>query len=515
MFKKRNLLLILLIIGSIFVSTNIYAETNNGDNSNVISSEIWFEKYNSSSIDNIKLLSNSLEEELYSKIYDGLINLEDNINIQSFNIPISKITDIYFKVLGDNPQIFYTGGLKYSYNLDSKIVINIYPKYIYDKTVIQSKTKELDNKVDKIISSVIKPNMSEFEKEKAIHDYIVLNTKYDQKNYENGTIPKDSYNAYGILVKGIGVCQGYSEAMKLLLDKIGIDCIVLAAPEMDHAWNIVTIDGKKYHVDATWNDPIPDRKGLVRYKYLNVCDEEMKKTHIWDYDKYPKCTSRDYSFLWDIDSSKSIENYIYYASNEKSKEYIYKFDLNTFKKEQITNVRAPYFEIAADWIYFSNYSKGGYLYKIKLDGTSLTLLNKVHSIDIYREGDYIYYTEYDTGLKRKFEIKVEKDSEIDEEDYTGYKKWEESLNVAPNKSWAIEFNLALDKNSINNKNVYIKDYYGNLLSDIYINSKDDFTIIATPTRNYNSGTYYLYIENLKSKTGKLLKENVKMKFSVK
>lgn len=380
--------------------------------------------------------------------------------------------------------------------------------------------------------------MSEFEKERAIHDYIVLNTRYDKENYDNNTVPEDSHNVYGVLIKGVGVCQGYSESMKLLLNRIDIDCIVVSAPEMNHAWNIVTIDGEKYHVDVTWNDPILDRKKYVSYRYLNVPDERMKETHTWNYSRYPSCTSDIYSFLWNISSPRNIDNYIYYSNNEENKEYIYRLNLDTFEKEQITIARAPYFDIAGEWIYFSNYSNGGYLYKIKLDGTGLTLLDNVHSVDIYKEGNYIYYMGKDSGTIKKIEVESEPEEEPEEdepeeekpedsredesedsiesgEDYTGYKKWEEILNVIPSKDWTIKFSQPLDENYADNRYIYIKDKNGNLFTDVDINIVDDITLSITPTKDYSSDIYYLYIENLKSNTGKALKENVKMKFTVK
>lgn len=59
-------------------------------------------------------------------------------------------------------------------------------------------------KADEIIASVIKPGMTDFEKELALHDYVVAHTEYDFINYINNTIPDDSYTAYGVLIKGIG-----------------------------------------------------------------------------------------------------------------------------------------------------------------------------------------------------------------------------------------------------------------------------------------------------------------------
>lgn len=508
--KKNNLLVLLLIIANILIATNIYAETDKIVESEVSSSDIRFEKYDSSSNNDVKLLNNSVEQDLYTIVHNGLLNLDDVIDVERFDMTIEQVRDIFFEVTMDNPEIFYTGGFSYNYNSSSGIVTSISPKYTYDKSKISSKLDEVNNKANEIINTVIKPNMTDFEKELAIHNYIVLNTRYDEENYNNGTIPTNSYNVYGTLTKGVAVCQGYSETLKLLLNKVGIECIVVSAPEMNHIWNIVTIDGKRYHVDITWNDPIPDRSGKVRYKYLNLPDYEMKKDHIWNYENYPTCTHDDYSILWDVDSPIKKDNYIYYSSDFTNKEFIYKLDLNTFKKQQITNIRAPYFAIGGDWIYFSNYSNEGYFYKVKLDGTGLTKLNSTHSTNIYVKDNYVYYTVEDLGVVEKLKIDVPS-----VEDYTGYLEWEAKSNVPLDKEWNIKFNYPINKSTTTKNNVYITDAYGRLFEDVNLsfNQLGDIAIIK-PTKNYDDNTtYYLHVENIKSKTGKMLSENIKMKFN--
>lgn len=75
---------------------------------------------------------------------------------------------------------------------------------------------EVNTKAKEIIEQIIKPGMSDIDKAKAIHDYIIRNTKYDYENWLNNTIPPVSYTAYGVLIKGMGVCQGYTEAFNLL-----------------------------------------------------------------------------------------------------------------------------------------------------------------------------------------------------------------------------------------------------------------------------------------------------------
>jgi hypothetical protein len=139
--------------------------------------------------------------------------------------------------------------------------------------------------------------MSDFDKEKALHDYIVNNTRYDYQNYLNDTIPDESFEEYGCLVLGVAVCEGYAEAIKLLCDLSGLECILVMGKTINnytdegHAWNIVKIDGEYYHVDVTNNDPVtPDNSNILTYQYFNLSDSEMALYNSWNRADYPICT---------------------------------------------------------------------------------------------------------------------------------------------------------------------------------------------------------------------------------
>lgn len=188
----------------------------------------------------------------------------------------SAISDFWFSINADGnfDKVFYS-----------------YPNIAREEFVKQY--DELNSKADQIISSIIKPDMSDIQKEIAIHNYIVLNTKYDYDNYLHNTIPDESYTPYGVLVKGVGVCQGYAGATKLLLNKVGIECMVVRGKANGgrHAWNIVKINGEYYNLDTTWDDPAPDIAGFVRFKYFNLSDQEISKDHkLDDGQNCPQCT---------------------------------------------------------------------------------------------------------------------------------------------------------------------------------------------------------------------------------
>lgn len=171
--------------------------------------------------------------------------------------------------------------------------------------------------VSSIMMEVNKAN-SELEKELIIHDYLVLNGQYDYDNYLNGTIPKESYSAYGLLVNHRGVCNSYAYAMKYLLTRAGIECEVVSGRGNGggHAWNIVKIDGNYYYIDTTWDDPVPDVEGRIRYAYFNLSKEEMSKDHSWNAWEYPEANDNRYDVFREHENSVYYDGSIYYVEGD-------------------------------------------------------------------------------------------------------------------------------------------------------------------------------------------------------
>lgn len=268
-----------------------------------------------SDISSLKELTKLQSLNLDNNKITNIDSLQEFYDLKSLNLGHNEITDVSaLKGLHslqsldlNSNQIVYVNALKELTDLESLALDN--NNQITDLSVLQGLTKcyisaysvrglnkciEVSNKVDEIMKSIIKPNMSDLEKEKAIHDYIVLNTKYDYDNYLKKTIPNDDYCPYNILIKGTGVCEGYAETTQLLLSRAGIKAIVVIGQANNgtwggHAWNIVQIDGKYYQLDTTWDDPVPDRAGYARYEYFNINDSQMAKDHRWDNSQYPAC----------------------------------------------------------------------------------------------------------------------------------------------------------------------------------------------------------------------------------
>ncbi len=171
--------------------------------------------------------------------------------------------------------------------------------YLYGNPFTQYSVK--DSTIQKIIDETIDTSMSDYEKIKAIHDYIVVNTVYDQENLEKNSIPDIDYTAKGVFENGIAVCRGYAEAFQLLMEALDIECQIVTgyAENTTHAWNIVKLDGQWYHVDTTFDDPIDDTMehpyDNLRYDYFLINDDQMFLDHIME-SNAPACTSDLYMY---------------------------------------------------------------------------------------------------------------------------------------------------------------------------------------------------------------------------
>lgn len=189
--------------------------------------------------------------------------------------------------------------------------------YVYQKIV---NGKEIENNMDaEILAVKVQQVMdacqgeSDYEKVKFYHDYIVTNTEY---GFLEGEDEQLSYMAEGALLKRKAVCNGYAEAMELLLLCSGIETYMAvgSTDEGSHAWNIVKIEDAWYHVDTTWDDPIPDMGKDALHVYLNVSDSVMEKTHTWNRNAYPECESLDYNYYKQegiaFDSFNDFKSYV-------------------------------------------------------------------------------------------------------------------------------------------------------------------------------------------------------------
>jgi hypothetical protein len=157
-------------------------------------------------------------------------------------------------------------------------------------------------KAENIVSTILTPGMSEYEIVLAVHDYIILNGKYATQ-HDDPAIQSNLHKAEGILMDGVGVCSSYAGSMQLLLGMANINSLFVTGIGQNknglsglHAWNIVMIDGRWYNFDITWDDPTPDKPGVVSYAYFGLPDDVFSADHIWNREAYPAANSHYHNY---------------------------------------------------------------------------------------------------------------------------------------------------------------------------------------------------------------------------
>lgn len=148
-----------------------------------------------------------------------------------------------------------------------------------------------------LLGEIITEEMSDYEKELAVHDWMIAWAEYDQAALSAlpGAQPTpDSDNPYGFFTGRAAICTGYTSTFQLLMDLLGIECVTVEGTAYngteDHAWNMVRLDGDWYCVDVTWDDPVSSTpvSPAAAHMYFNVTSDFMRQFgHQWDEEGVP------------------------------------------------------------------------------------------------------------------------------------------------------------------------------------------------------------------------------------
>ena len=217
-------------------------------------------------------------------IVEGLRNVEESISIPAGMLPFTsreETADIYFAIVRTHPEFFYVeNGAGFS--ILNGYVVSFSP-YYNEKLATEEVISAFNDRVNKILDETTVPGMSQVEMALSLHDYLVLHCAYDW-NVVNGrgASSYNVYTAYGALMEGDAVCQGYAMAYNLLLNKVGMETEYVTSSTINHGWSLVKIGDIWYHVDVTWDDPTfdfsgysHDLPGLCSHDYFLVSTAKM------------------------------------------------------------------------------------------------------------------------------------------------------------------------------------------------------------------------------------------------
>lgn len=160
--------------------------------------------------------------------------------------------------------------LETSYDDYGKVTLKI--EHIYSNNDI----KLINAKVEEIEKEIWNSSMSNEDKIKEAHNYIINNSKYDKDRSDNNIVKYKSDTAYGSLLEGYSLCGGYTDAMELFLEDMGIKNYKISSE--NHVWNAVYLNNVWYHLDLTWDDPITtDGSDILEYNFFLITTSELSE----------------------------------------------------------------------------------------------------------------------------------------------------------------------------------------------------------------------------------------------
>ena len=208
---------------------------------------------------------------------------------------IDRVFSIYQRIFAENPEYIYlNGSVNVSYQVDSNrktlVAMTLKPDYWPEmadlsKTELDSISAKITSLTKQVADDVSAGTQVPWEQLAAIHDFLIRHIVYDE------SLDQNNNHVYSALFRQITLCQGYAQSFQLIARQLGFEIRLITGVSdgLGHAWNLVRIDGRWYHIDATFDDPTPDRGsiGPIQYVHFLRSDSVMRSTHIWNAPDWP------------------------------------------------------------------------------------------------------------------------------------------------------------------------------------------------------------------------------------
>lgn len=219
----------------------------------------------------------------YNRVFNGVQNCDSDILLYDELYPLTydDMQLVCYCFLMDYPQIFWLPN-EYFLTMMGDLVYSIKYEYLFSADQLPEAKAQFDEAVSAILENVAE--LSDAEKEKYIHDLLAQQLTY---SLSDGMI---AHTSYGALVNNRAVCEGQAKIFQHLMREAGIPCMIVFgyASGGEHAWNIVKINDDYYNVDITWdNSYTQSSDNNISYKYYNLTNEQISKTHSFLQSAYP------------------------------------------------------------------------------------------------------------------------------------------------------------------------------------------------------------------------------------
>lgn len=233
------------------------------------------------------------KQELYNVFYTILNNGYEEFTFYCGKKYTSCSDDVRDITSSKNQILSTINNYVHPYNSYNSISININNlgriQVHVNKLYKQSDIELIDKEVNRIYNALITPTMTDREKIRVLHDYVVNHTTYDKTWVSEKNKTSKANTAYGPLYNKVALCGGYTDLMQLFLEKMKIKSYKIATN--NHIWNYIYVENSWKHLDTTWDDPVTNTgRNLLKYDYFLITTKQLEfkndKERVYDKNYY-------------------------------------------------------------------------------------------------------------------------------------------------------------------------------------------------------------------------------------
>lgn len=328
-------------------------------------------QYNSAAGATAVAEENTLQE-IHEYLRDCMINCEQKISLENYKNKYSftvidtgkkdeggktiyaceTLKKIFTETVNYYPELFNVSNeYQYTHKITDNVDIaySLIPKYVNPdnrsqtyldqataKAAYDTALKKYNDEIDHIIGGIA-PEMSDLEKALYVHDYLITHFQYDLRLYSTDPSEKAKkvHDVYGFFNQRVGVCQAYTQTFNAIMHRLGIKCTSAINDTEEHTWNIITLDGKNYHIDATQDDTlykldantyVNQSDGFANHNFFLLSNNTIKNTTFhsdWYSAMYDtSCTDQTYEsgYAWNVADSpfEYVDGKWYYIDYDTS-----------------------------------------------------------------------------------------------------------------------------------------------------------------------------------------------------
>ena len=157
---------------------------------------------------------------------------------------------------------------------------------------LSDEEKETLEVASDVLKDIITDGMSDYDKEKAIYEWIVDNIKHDgDGSLAVASQPDDVCYPLGVIKGKQAVCAGYATTFRLLTNMVGLDCMVMHEPELGHSWDICKLDDGCWYITDCYFDV-----GGTKFSGFNMTKNQASRNHSWEPNLYPEANGTKYCY---------------------------------------------------------------------------------------------------------------------------------------------------------------------------------------------------------------------------